>query len=157
MRRKAVSLADAFKEGCIDLNIEGEDKYEVIKTMVSRAADIYSINHKALRDIINDVISREKLMSTGMQYGIAIPHCSTQYIDKMMICIGISKHGVNFDSTDGTLAKIIVLLVVPKSKLNEHVKTMAAIARLLNQKEIREEILKAENEEKIIEVFSKIE
>lgn len=152
-----MSLKDSLNPECIEINIEGEDKYEVIKSMVTRLSQVHNISHKVLRDIINDVISREKLMSTGMQYGIAIPHCSSQYIDNLMAYIAISKHGVNFDSTDGSLAKIIVLLVVPKARLNDHVRTMASIARLLNQKETREAILLADNESKIIEIFSGIE
>ncbi len=141
---------------CVDMDIEGDDKYSIIKNIIEKMSNACEFNHKLTRDIIKDMISRERLMSTGMQCGIALPHCSSEKIETPHIFAGICKKGIDFGSTDGTNAQIIVALVMPKTKISQHVKTMASIARLLNEEKIRNEILQAKTPQEIVEIFNKI-
>ncbi len=146
----------SLKPECVDIDIDGDDKYSVIKMIIEKLSKACDINHKVSKELLKDMISREQLMSTGMQSGIALPHCSSENVDRPYVFLAKSKKGVDFGSTDGSIAKIIVALVIPKDKISHHVKTMAAIARLLNEEKIRMEILESDSEQKIVDIFNRI-
>lgn len=152
-----MKISETLCNSCVELNLTLNDKFDVIKHFMNQLAVINDLNDKTKEVITNEIISRENLMSTGLQNGIAIPHCSTEHTKVPMTFIGVSKNGIDFQSVDGYATNIIVMLVVPKSHLNEHVKRLAVIARLLNQKAIRQKIISAASTEEIIEIFKKAE
>lgn len=152
-----MDIFSVLKPHCINLDIQEDDKYSVITSITNEIANIYNFDQNLTNEIINDMISREKLMSTGMQYGIAIPHCSNKNIKEPYVYVALSKKGIDFDSTDNTKAKIIVALIVPKQDMNQNVKIMASIARLLNEEKIREKIISANSEQEVVDIFKSIE
>ena len=152
-----MKISETLSKSCIDLNVKFKNKYDIIHYFMEKLACIHNLDNQTKEVIIDEIISREKLMSTGLQNGVAIPHCSTKHINEPMTFIGISKDGMDFGSADGISTNIIVMLVVPKSQLNDHVKKLAIIARLLNQETIRNKMLLAEKPEEIIELFKKTE
>ena len=96
---------------------------------------------------------REESMSTGLQFGVAIPHGKTDTVDRLVCAVGIKKGGVDFDSIDHEPSTIFVLTLSPKSKPAPHIQFMSTISQILNRSG-RERILSCENTRQLYEAFT---
>ena len=92
-------------------------------------------------------------MSTGIGFGIAIPHASSEKVSEVVAAFGRSTTGIEFDSLDGQPVFFVVLFVVPKDQFQTHLRTLAAIAKFLNDKTVRDELGKAADATQILHVF----
>lgn len=106
------------------------------------------------RDIILAALrQREETMSTGIGFGIAIPHASSDRISEVVAAFGRSSKGIEFDSLDNAPVKYIVLFVVPKDQFQTHLRTLAAIAKFLNDRTVRDRLGSAGDAEEIHGIF----
>ena len=96
---------------------------------------------------------REETMSTGIGFGIAIPHASSDRVEKVVAAFGRSSTGIEFDSLDNAPVKFIVLFVVPKDQFQTHLRTLAAIAKFLNDRSTRDRLSAAGSPEEILGIF----
>ena len=96
---------------------------------------------------------REETMSTGIGFGIAIPHASSDRVEKVVAAFGRSATGIEFDSLDNAPVKFIVLFVVPKDQFQTHLRTLAAIAKFLNDRGTRDRLGAAGTAEEILAIF----
>src|SRR5271170_1205017 len=96
---------------------------------------------------------REETMSTGIGFGIAIPHASSNCVSEVVAAFGRSKTGIEFDSLDNAPVKFIVLFVVPKDQFQTHLRTLAAIAKFLNDRTVRERLGTAVSAGEILSIF----
>src|ERR1700744_5457020 len=92
-------------------------------------------------------------MSTGIGFGIAIPHASSDRVDKVVAAFGRSTTGIEFDSLDNAPVKFIVLFVVPKDQFQTHLRTLAAIAKFLNDRSVRDRLAARATAEGILSIF----
>ena len=96
------------------------------------------------RDVVLAALrQREETMSTGIGFGIAIPHASSDRVEKVVAAFGRSATGIEFDSLDNAPVKFIVLFVVPKDQFQTHLRTLAAIAKFLNDRGTRDRLAAA--------------
>ncbi len=130
-----MKIIDYLKEDCILINLRSRDKKGVLKELVSLLEENGYV--KDGEKILETVMDREKLGSTGIGQGIAIPHAKTDQINDIVCALGISKNGVDFDSLDGEPVYIIFLVLAPTKSIGQHLKTLAKIARLLKDKVFR--------------------
>jgi mannitol/fructose-specific phosphotransferase system IIA component (Ntr-type) len=106
------------------------------------------------RDLVLAALrQREETMSTGIGFGIAIPHASSDRVGEVVAAFGRSNKGIEFDSLDNAPVKFIVLFVVPKDQFQTHLRTLAAIAKFLNDRTVRERLGGANGAEEIFEIF----
>ncbi|MHA3773547.1 PTS sugar transporter subunit IIA [Verrucomicrobiota bacterium sgz303538] len=106
------------------------------------------------RDLVLGALrAREETMSTGIGFGIAIPHASSDRVNKVVAAFGRSSKGIEFDSLDNLPVKFIVLFVVPKDQFQTHLRTLAAIAKFLNDRSVRERLGSAASAEEILRIF----
>jgi len=96
---------------------------------------------------------REETMSTGIGFGIAIPHASSDRVGEVLAAFGRSSKGIEFDSLDNAPVKYIVLFVVPKDQFQTHLRTLAAIAKFLNDRSVRDRLGTAPTAEEIYGIF----
>ena len=92
------------------------------------------ISPRSKKKILSGLLAREKLGSTALGGGVAIPHARLDLIKKPLIVIGISKKGLDFDSLDGEPVYIIFLILSPKETEGLHLKILATISKLLRDK-----------------------
>jgi Kef-type K+ transport system membrane component KefB/mannitol/fructose-specific phosphotransferase system IIA component (Ntr-type) len=138
---------------CVIVNLKGETKEEVITELV----DILATQGKILnRDLVlNDVLEREKTMSTGMSNGIALPHAKTDGTEDLEVAVGIKKEGIDFGASDGNRSRLIVLVASSKKAAGPHIQFLAAIGALLRDRELCEEIINSGSPEKAAELLHK--
>ena len=108
-----------------------------------------SINDSA--EIMKTLQDREKLKTTGIGSGIAIPHCKSSEVDRVHVVLGISRQGIDFDSLDQQPANFFFLLVAPENAGSEHLKASAKIVRLVRDDTVREHLLKMNSAKDVLE------
>lgn len=113
------------------VNLDGETKFEIIGELLEKAGGRIRLGDTV--HVRQDLFHREKLMSTGLEHGIAVPHCRTDAVSKLTCAIGIKRGGVNFDSLDGRPAKIIALTLVPLSTPAPYVQFIASLVLTLDK------------------------
>lgn len=96
---------------------------------------------------------RERLGSTGIGDGIAIPHGKLNEISELMLAFGRSVEGVDFDSLDGKPAHLFFLVVAPENSAGVHLKALARISRLLKSNAVRQELMRASDHQAIYEII----
>lgn len=107
------------------------------------------------RDVVLSALrAREDTMSTGIGFGIAIPHASSDRVNHVVAAFGRSSKGIEFDALDNAPVKFIVLFVVPKDQFQTHLRTLAAIAKFLNDRQVRERLGTAGSAEEILSIFN---
>jgi mannitol/fructose-specific phosphotransferase system IIA component (Ntr-type) len=108
----------------------------------------------ASRDgILAALKQREETMSTGIGFGIAIPHASSEAVTEVIAAFGRSTQGIEFDALDNAPVKFVVLFIVPKNQFQTHLRTLASIAKFLNDRSIRESLASAGTKEEILSIF----
>lgn len=143
-------IADLI-ENKILLNMKAKDSQGAIEELTELIDDkVPSVNKKAL---VNDLMEREKLGSTGIGKGIAIPHVRTDAVERVVVAFGRSEKGVDFNALDDKPVHLFFLIASPENSENEYLNTLARVSRLLKKDQFREELLEAESNEAIIALF----
>jgi PTS system nitrogen regulatory IIA component len=104
-------------------------------------------------DVVKILLEREKLGSTGIGEGVAIPHGKIESLDEVLISFGRSHTGIDFDSIDGQPARLFFLLIAPETSTSEHLKALAKLSRLLKNAAFREELYRAREAQSIYQLI----
>jgi PTS system nitrogen regulatory IIA component len=129
------------------LGSEAQSKRALLTEMASMLSSIDP-------DLVLEVImAREKLGSTGMGHGVAIPHGRMAGLSEPVAVVAVHQGGVNFDAIDGKLVSIVVMLLVPDDDHKAHLELLAKLARLLQQEPIRNTLMQADDVAKTAALF----
>jgi mannitol/fructose-specific phosphotransferase system IIA component (Ntr-type) len=148
-----MTLANLLSEPQIIPEMAAKERWQAIQELVDCLVKSGKIDSADEEAIIESIRQREETMSTGIGFGIAIPHASSSKVGDVVAAFGRSSSGIQFDALDGAPVFFIVLFVVPKDQFQTHLRTLATIAKFLNDKTVREELSKAEDVSTILQVF----
>jgi len=143
-------LLDLITPNNIIYDFHAETKEDVLRKLVIFGTSRKLLDEKNTEELIESLLNREKSMSTGIGSGVAIPHCSIGIVNELKVIIGLSKNGIEFDAIDKLPVHIFILLIVPKDKFQDHIKTLALIAKTLNLKEERDKFILSNSYEELI-------
>lgn len=146
-----VMITDFLKEDCILINLKGKEKNEVLAELLELLKAKKHI--KDSDEILSTLMEREKLGSTGIGQGIAVPHAKTDQIENLIGALGISDSGVSFDSLDGEPVNIVFLILAPGKSIGLHLKALAKIARLLKNRTFRNALRGAKTPAEALEII----
>ena len=133
-----MDLGDILGPEQVLSEMKASNRWEAIDELIEqliRSAKIKPENREAITGVVK---KRETSMSTGIGFGIGIPHASTDLIYEVVGALGRSKKGVNFDALDNQPVTLVVLFLVPQGQFQKHLHTLAKIAKLLHKKEFRQ-------------------
>jgi len=136
-------LSELLREEAIRLDIKDHDKWQVIQELTELLVTSGGLQAEQKDAVLDALLARERSMSTGMEKGIAIPHCSMEEVDDTLVSLGVSPAGIDFESIDGQPTHLILLLVTPKNRTKVHIRTLAEIAKLLNNNDFRDRLVNA--------------
>jgi fructose-specific phosphotransferase system IIA component len=136
----------------VSLNLRGTNKEEIISELSGILYSAGKITDRIL--VTDDVLQRERTMSTGMQHGIALPHAKTDGAKNLSVAVGIKREGVEFDSIDGEPSKVFIFIVSPKKASGPHIQFLAAVGTVLKDKEIRERLVEAQSPAEVISLLN---
>lgn len=150
-----MKISDILTEKVTKIKLDAKDKTEAINKMIDLANN--SGKFLDLEKVRECVFEREKLVSTGVGKGFAIPHGKSDFTTDIVAAFGIMNEAIEFDSIDGEKVKFIFLLVGKDSMLNAHIKLLSRISRLMNKDDFRDRLVKAKSEEDLVALFKEEE
>ena len=148
-----MSLASLLSAEQIIPEMKATERWSAIVELIDLLVAQGKIKPEDRESILASLKQREETMSTGIGFGIAIPHASSDRIEEVVASFGRSSAGIEFDALDNAPVKFIVLFVVPKDQFQTHLRTLAAIAKFLNDRTTREKLGAAAGAEEIFSIF----
>ena len=136
-------ISDILKQDFIIADLKATDKTSALREVAQ-----FLEQRGAIQDhnrLLQALLEREQLGSTGIGDNMAIPHAKSGEIDQIITVFGRSQAGIEFESLDRKPVHYLFLLLAPTASTGQHLKALAKIARLFKSSALREEILKAEN------------
>jgi fructose-specific phosphotransferase system IIA component len=150
-----MSLLEILSVRSAIVGLQGETKDEIIEELVSSLEVGAAITDRD--KVLEAVLEREKIMSTGIGDGIAIPHGKSDAVVELAAALGIHKRGVDFEALDGEPAFVFFLLVSPANVSGPHIKALARISRMLKNDSFKKKLIEAEAAEQILGVIEEEE
>jgi len=145
-----MKILDIINEDLIKPDLSATSKEEALTELASLIAAKEGLDEDKIVGVLRE---REKLGSTGIGDGIAIPHGKLKGLKKLVASFGRSKKGIDFQSIDGKPTHLFFLLMAPENTAGVHLKALARISRLLKDKKFRESLLVANNSEGIFQAL----
>lgn len=134
-------LSELLNTQAITARLKARTKRDAIVELVDVLEAAHGLSSQG--EILDRVLRREAMMSTGIGNGVAIPHGKARLVDRLVAACGVSAEGVDFESVDGEPATLFILLVAPESGGAMHVKVLANISRLLKEESVRRTLREA--------------
>ena len=150
-----MKVSELLNPGVIISDLKGSKKEEVINELIdlfkndSRVEDVEKVR--------SAVLDREKIMSTGVGKGFAIPHGKTNSISDIIAAFGKTKNPVDYDALDNQPVHLVFLLVGKDNLVSKHIKLLSRISRMMNKDDFRNQLLEANSAEEILNIFHKEE
>jgi len=148
-----MDILNIVKRECIDIDRSISNKAECLQKVAKLAKHSAVLENISEEEILTALQRREEMGSTGFENGIAIPHCRLKEVKEFVVGIITIPDGVNFDAIDGKLSNIIMFIVAPQSKTNEHVRMLSTISNILRIKDACKEMLSASSSVALLESF----
>ncbi|MBI07805.1 MAG: PTS sugar transporter subunit IIC [Opitutae bacterium] len=148
-----MTLSEIIQEDRIIPELKASDRWEAIDELIDKLVDGGALPATDRNAIIEEVKRREKSMSTGIGFGIGIPHASTDLIDMEVGALGRSSEGINFDALDNQPVTLVVLFLVPKGQFQKHLSTLANIAKRMHNREFRQALEGAPDAGAMLEII----
>jgi mannitol/fructose-specific phosphotransferase system IIA component (Ntr-type) len=141
-----IKLSKFCEDDVISFNLKGETK-ELVE-IGSRSKMV-----KNKEELLKAVLEREKLVTTGVGYGIAFPHAKTRAVKGIVIAFGRKNEGVDFDAMDRKSVYLFFLIAAPEDAIGAHLNVMAKLSYLMKSEKNRQRLMKAKYKEDLIEVL----
>ncbi|HEX9828730.1 MAG TPA: PTS sugar transporter subunit IIA [Bacteroidota bacterium] len=146
-----MKITDILNEQVVRVNLPGTNKAEIIDAMITLAAAQEKVLDKQkMRDAI---LEREKIMSTGVGSGFAIPHGKTDAVSDIIGAFAVTAQPIDYQSLDEQPVRIVFLLVGRDNMVGPHIKLLSRISRLMNKEEFRNRLIGAKTSQEILEIF----
>ena len=148
-----MSIMEFLTEQAVSCELASQNKEDVIRELVALLVKASAIKERDVSKLVQILMAREALGSTGIGQGVAIPHGKSDCVTKLVSAFGVSRAGVKFDSLDGEPAHLLFLLVAPEDSAGPHLKALARISRLLKDKHFRDTLQLAKDERQLVKIL----
>jgi mannitol/fructose-specific phosphotransferase system IIA component (Ntr-type) len=147
-----MDLGDILSKEQIIAGLRATNRWEAIDELIDNLVATGKISPQHREAIGAVVRKRESSMSTGIGFGIGIPHASTDLISEVVGALGRSQGGVNFDALDNQPVNLVMLFLVPQGQFQKHLHTLANIAKLLHKAEFRQALEQAPDADAMLQI-----
>ena len=149
-----MSIMEFLDERAVTSDLKtSHSKEEVIRELVGLLVQAGSIKERDVNKLVQILLKRESLGSTGIGQGVAIPHGKSDCVSRLVAAFGVSRSGVHFDALDGEPVTLFFLLVAPEDSAGPHLKALARISRLLKDKHFRDGLRSAKDERVLVGII----
>ena len=150
-------LMDLLSEDVIEPNLRATTRDEALAELVDLLVSTGSLTSEARDRAFHAVVAREERQSTGLGSGVAIPHGTCADVDEVVAALGIQRSGVPFKAIDDEPVRLVILLLVPPNLLQAHIRTLAGIARVLNDAGLREQLIASPSAQDLLDLLIECE
>ena len=148
-----MKLSELFRAENVVVDLPAVGKKELLEIIVR---DLDGKNEiKDVDHTIRDVVERERVMSTGIGNGVAIPHAYTDGVEHLVAGFYRTAEGVDFEALDNGRVDLFFIILGPKESRRDHIKVLAKISRLLNHEDFREDLRNAPDTDAVMGVFKR--
>ena len=147
-----MKVSELLKPEFIISDLKGESKEEIINELIDLFKDDPRVED--IEKVRSAVLEREKVMSTGVGKGFAIPHGKTNAVKEIVGAFGKIKDGIDYESLDGNPVNLVFLLVGKDNLISTHIKLLSRISRLMNKDDFRHRLVEANSADEIVKLFS---
>jgi len=144
-------ISSILEEQYIAIDLDASTKEEALNRMIDMLAN--SPNVLDIERVRTAILEREKLMSTGVGHGFAIPHGKTDALQDIIAAFAITKHPIDFQALDNQPVQLIFMLVGKETHVGTHLKLLSRISRLMNNEAFRQQLLSARTAEEVLRLF----
>ncbi|MGE9269458.1 MAG: PTS sugar transporter subunit IIA [Verrucomicrobiales bacterium] len=149
-----MKLASLLTTDQIVLDMQSDEHMAAILELVDHLVEVECLS-PALQDEVKESLqAREEQVSTGIGYGVAIPHAFSENLDEVVTVFGRSTQGIDFEALDHCPVHFVVLFLVPKKDYHMHLQTLAAIAKMFTNCEIRKQLTAAQCRSEILNILA---
>ena len=148
-----MDLGDILSREQILTDLQATNRWEAIDELIANLVTTGKISPEHREAITAVVKKRETSMSTGIGFGIGIPHASTDLINEVVGALGRSQKGVNFDALDNQPVNLVMLFLVPQGQFQKHLHTLANIAKLLHKADFRQALEQAPDADAMLKII----
>ena len=146
-----MKISDILDESLVRTQLPGSLKDEVISNMVDIVASSKKVVDK--EKVKEAIFEREKIMSTGVGNGFAIPHGKTDAVSDIVAAFAVTAKPIDYESLDEQPVRLVFLLVGKDSMVGPHIKLLSRISRLMNKEEFRKKLLSASSPKEVLDIF----
>lgn len=146
-----MKITDILTEQFVRTNLAGSTKEDVLNAMIEIASGSQRVLDK--EKVREAIFEREKIMSTGVGSGFAIPHGKTDAVSDIVGAFAVTAQPIDYKSLDEQPVRILFLLVGRDNMVGPHIKLLSRISRLMNKEEFRKKLLDAQDVGQILELF----
>ncbi|HNZ30640.1 MAG: PTS sugar transporter subunit IIA [Smithellaceae bacterium] len=144
-------LDQILNSGFINESLQAKNKTEVLQELVQTIIDGgLKLDSSVAMEILQQ---REKLGSTGIGDGVAIPHGKIPVLEDLVVAFGRSKEGISFDAIDGKPVHLFFLLLAPENSAGQHLKALAKISKMLKVVDFRKKLMDAKSSEDLYKII----
>jgi mannitol/fructose-specific phosphotransferase system IIA component (Ntr-type) len=146
-------LGDFVLEEAIRGELRGTTKQEVLTELVTAIVEAGCLEADAADSVVEALLAREEIGSTGIGHSIAIPHAKHPAVRRLLGAYGHSSGGVNFDALDGEPAKVVFLILWPDGVIGPHLEAIAQVSRVLKNEALLERLTSTSQKREIVALF----
>lgn len=150
-----MKISDILEEKLIVTNLSGNSKEDVINALVDLVSQSPKVRDK--EKVRAAIFEREKIMSTGVGNGFAIPHGKTDSVSDIVAAFGITAQPISYQSLDEKPVRLVFLLVGKDNLVGPHIKLLSRISRLMNKEEFRNKLLEMQSPMDVLAIFKQEE
>src|SRR5213595_2444185 len=148
-----MNLGDILSPAQLVSEMLAANRWEAIDELITNLVQTGKIKPENRDQIAAVVKKRETSMSTGIGFGIGIPHASTELITEVTGAFGRSTRGVDFEALDSQPVHLVMLFLVPQGQFQKHLHTLASIAKVLHNKDFRSALEQAPDAAAMLQII----
>lgn len=148
-------ISELLNDQLISVSLHTADKQGVIEKLVDLAVASGKITDRD--SVLQAILEREKLMSTGLERGVAVPHAKTSAVSGLVLSLAVSREGIDFQSADGKPSHLFFLLLAPVAAAAPNIQALAQIARLTANSEFCKSIKSASSPQEALDIIRQAE
>ncbi len=146
-----MALVDLITPDVVKVPLTARDKPGVIDELIQILKDAGKIEDKDR--VADDIHKREAMGSTGLEFGIAVPHAKSEAVKELTMSLGIAPQGIEFDAMDGKPSKLFFLILAAPDQSGPHIEALAEIAKLSKSKSFLNALINATSADEVVDLF----
>ncbi len=148
-------IASLLNPEAIQLELQAKQKTEALREVAELLAQSRCVGN--FEAFFSEILARERVSNTALGHDVAIPHARTDQCSDILIAVGRSRGGIDFEAKDGQPVKLIFLIGTPKQMVTDYLRVVGTLARLLRQDELRQRLLDAPDAATFIKIIEAAE
>jgi mannitol/fructose-specific phosphotransferase system IIA component (Ntr-type) len=146
-------LSELLSPSQILLDLKAGERWLSIVELVDALVERGKLPPELREEVLAALKAREDQVSTGIGYGVAIPHAFSEKLDRVVAVFGRSRNGIDFEALDDLPVRFVILFLVPQRNYGMHLHTLSAIAKLFTNSEVRRRLAEAEKRSEVIAIL----